>query len=63
LCTQQRTSSTSFKLLDAGQECLDLLHLSFRGRRIPRGQFLQFLEASNGAMSYLSEEELFRSLM
>jgi hypothetical protein len=43
LCTQKRTSSTTFQLLDAGQEWFDLLHLSFRGRRIPQGQFLQFL--------------------
>jgi hypothetical protein len=43
LCTRQRTSSTTFQILDAGQEWLDLLHLSFRGRRIPRSQFLQFL--------------------
>jgi hypothetical protein len=43
LCTQKSTSSATFQLLDAGQEWFDLLHLSFRGRRIPRGQFLQFL--------------------
>jgi hypothetical protein len=43
LCTRKSTSSNTFQLLDAGQEWLDFLHLSFRGRRIPRGQFLQFL--------------------
>jgi hypothetical protein len=35
LHTRQRTSSTTFQLLDAGQEWLDVLHLSFCGRRIP----------------------------
>jgi hypothetical protein len=43
LCTRKSTSSATFQLLDAGQEWLDLLHLSFHGRRIPRGQFLKFL--------------------
>jgi hypothetical protein len=43
LCTRKGTSLATFQLLDAGQEWLDLLHLSFCGRRIPRGQFLQFL--------------------
>jgi hypothetical protein len=43
LCTRKRTSSTTFQLLDARQEWLHILHLSFRGRRIPRGQFFQFL--------------------
>jgi hypothetical protein len=42
LSTRQRTSSTALQLLDAGKKWFDLLHLSFRGRRIPRGQFLHF---------------------
>jgi hypothetical protein len=42
LSTRHRTSSTTLQLLDAGEKWFDLLHLSFRGRRIPRGQFLYF---------------------
>jgi hypothetical protein len=53
LRTQKGTSLATFLLLDAGQEWLDLLHLSFRGRRIPRGQFLQFLGGIKGGKAVL----------
>jgi hypothetical protein len=42
LSTQKCTSSTALQLLDAGRKWFDFLHLSFCGRRIPRGQFLHF---------------------
>jgi hypothetical protein len=53
LRTQKSTSSTTLQLLDAGQEWLDFLHLSFYGRRITRGQFLQFLGGIKGSNAVL----------
>jgi hypothetical protein len=63
LCTRQRTSSTTFQLLDAGQGGLISSISASVGGEFHEANFFNSWEASNGAMSYLSEEELFRSLM